>query len=72
MALALLTTLYGAFLANVFCLPLADKLKVRSQEEALTMTLCVEAAVGIAEKQNPRAIEQALQSFIAPKLRGQS
>ena len=69
MALALLTTLYGAFLANVFCLPLADKLKVRSQEEALTMTLCVEAAVAIAEKQNPRTIEQALQSFIAPKLR---
>jgi chemotaxis protein MotA len=70
MALALLTTLYGAFLANVLCLPLADKLKVRSQDEVLSMTLCLEATVGIADKQNPRVIEQALQSFVAPKLRG--
>jgi chemotaxis protein MotA len=69
MALALLTTLYGALVSNVFCLPLADKLKVRSQEEVLAMTLCTEAIVGIAQGDNPRAIEQALTSFIAPKLR---
>lgn len=69
MAVALLTTLYGSLLANVFCLPLADKLKVRSQEEVLSMTVCLEGVIGIAQGNNPGSIDQQLKSFISPKLR---
>jgi len=69
MALALLTTLYGAFLANVVFLPLADKLKVRSKEERLCMSLCVEAAVAVAEGLNPSSLDQHLEGFLAPTAR---
>ena len=69
MALALLTTLYGALIANVLCLPLADKLKVRSEQEVLSMTLCLEGVIAIAERSNPSAIGRQLNVFISPKLR---
>ena len=69
MAVALLTTLYGAMLANVICLPLADKLKVRSQEEALSMMVCLEGVLGMVNGENPNQISQKLKSFLAPKLR---
>jgi chemotaxis protein MotA len=69
MALALLTTLYGALIANVFCLPLADKLKVRSEQEQLAMHVCLEGVMGIAQGLNPGALDQQLQSFIRPAAR---
>jgi chemotaxis protein MotA len=69
MAVALLTTLYGALVANVFCLPLADKLKVRAQEEQLSMRVCLEGVIGISQGVNPSSLDQQLQSFIAPKSR---
>ena len=69
MAVALLTTLYGALLANVICLPLADKLKVRSQEEALNMMVCLEGVLGMVSGENPNQISQKLKSFLTPKLR---
>lgn len=69
MALALLTTLYGALIANVFCLPLADKLKVRSQEEVLAMMLCIEGVMGIVQGEHPAAIGHQLKAFLAPKHR---
>ena len=69
MALALLTTLYGALIANVFCLPLADKLKVRSQEEMLAMMLCIEGVMGIVQGEHPAAIGHQLKAFLAPKHR---
>lgn len=65
MALALLTTLYGAILANVFCLPMADKLKVRSEQEQLTMVLCIEGVLGLARGINPKALNQQLAVFLA-------
>ena len=69
MALALLTTLYGALIANVFCLPWAEKLKVRSEQEVLSMTLCLEGVIAITERRNPSAIGRQLNVFISPKLR---
>ena len=69
MAVALLTTLYGALIANVVCLPLADKLKIRSKEEALTMSICLEGVIGMVQGDNPNSIDQSLKAFIAPKLR---
>lgn len=69
MALALLTTLYGALLSNAFFLPLADKLKLRSQQEQLSMMLCIEAVIGLTKGINPRTLEQQLGAFLAPRLR---
>ncbi len=69
MAIALLTTLYGSLLANVFCLPLADKLKVRSAEEQLSMHVCLEGVIGIVQGDHPGSIDEKLKAFIAPKLR---
>ncbi len=69
MAVALLTTFYGAVIANVVCTPLAGKLKMRSQAEVLQKTLIIEGMQSILSGENPRIMEQKLHSFIAPKLR---
>jgi chemotaxis protein MotA len=69
MAVALLTTLYGALIANVVCIPLADKLTVRSREEVLAMNICFEGVVCLAQGDNPNAIDQKLKAFLAPKAR---
>ena len=69
MALALLTTLYGAVIANVFCLPMADKLQIRSQEELLSMQVCLEGVLGITDGLNPKSLDEQLKSFISPKSR---
>ena len=47
MAIALLTTLYGAMLGNMFALPIADKLLLRSQEERDIKMLLIDAVGGI-------------------------
>lgn len=69
MAVALLTTLYGAVLANVFCAPMAGKLKNRAASEALMKSLIIEGMQSILSGENPRIMEQKLHAFIAPKLR---
>ncbi|MEE4241894.1 MAG: MotA/TolQ/ExbB proton channel family protein [Desulfopila sp.] len=69
MAVALLTTFYGAVIANVVCMPMAGKLKMRSEAELLTKTLIIEGMQSILSGENPRIMEQKLHAFIAPKLR---
>lgn len=69
MAVALLTTFYGAVIANVFCTPMAGKLRLRSEAELLTKTLIIEGMQSILSGENPRIMEQKLHAFIAPKLR---
>jgi chemotaxis protein MotA len=69
MAVALLTTLYGALLANLAALPLADKLKVRSTEETLNMQVCLEGVLGIVQGEHPASIDEKLKAFISPKQR---
>jgi chemotaxis protein MotA len=64
MAVALLTTLYGAVIANAFALPLADKLELRSQEEKTNRTLILETISGIQEGMNPRVLEELLKAFL--------
>jgi len=70
MAVALLTTLYGAFFANVICLPIAFKLSVRAGEEKLNQSLVLDGIVGIADGQNPRVIEGVLKNYLAASKRG--
>lgn len=69
MAVALLTTFYGAVMANMLFLPLAGKLKNASAKEILTNELIMEGILAINNGDNPRVLEQKLHAFIEPKLR---
>lgn len=68
MAVAMITTFYGALMANLFFIPMSDKLKIRSEEEILNMTLLFEGVVSIREGEHPRLMEDKLSVY----LRGQS
>lgn len=69
MAVALLTTLYGAVLATMVALPIADKLSVRSAEENTRKSLIIDALLGIQAGQNPRVIESMLETYLPPSKR---
>lgn len=69
MAIALLTTLYGALLANTTFIPLAGKLKARSSEEILIKEVAIEGVMSIQSGDNPRILEQKLLAFLAPSIR---
>jgi chemotaxis protein MotA len=69
MAVALLTTLYGAVMAHLVCLPIADKLALRSEEEERNRKLIIEGVLGILKGLNPRVMEEFLQTFLPPKER---
>ncbi len=69
MAVALLTTFYGAVLANVIFLPLAKKLEVRSEEDLLYMAIMLEGVISIQRGDHPAVLKEKLQSFLAPALR---
>lgn len=64
MAVALLTTLYGAIIANVVFLPLADKLALRSAEEVLAKTIVIKGVMAIQAGDNPRVVESKLKTFL--------
>ena len=70
MAIALLTTFYGAMLANIVGMPVAGKLQLRSADEALAMKLTLEGVLAIAAGDNPRIVENKLNSYLSPKNRG--
>ncbi|GAB4553709.1 MAG: MotA/TolQ/ExbB proton channel family protein [Phycisphaerales bacterium] len=69
MAAALLTTMYGAIMANVLFLPLADKLKVKDADEMLIKTIIVKGVMSIQSGDNPRVVEQKLMTFLPPAQR---
>lgn len=69
MAVALLTTLYGAVLANVAFIPAAGKLKVRTASELLIKEIIIEGILSIQSGDNPRVVEQKLKAFISPGAR---
>ena len=71
MATALLTTLYGALIANLFCIPLAGKLETRSKEEVMIRDLMIAGLVSLVDGQPPRNMEERLVAFISPKSRPQ-
>ncbi len=64
MAIALLTTLYGAVIANAFASPLADKLTLIAAYEKRNKSLILESISAIQEGTNPRVMKQLLDSFI--------
>ncbi len=64
MAVALLTTLYGAMLANMIAIPIADKLKLRMGEEERIKSMVIDALLAIQAGQNPRVIETMLRTYL--------
>ena len=64
MAVALLTTLYGAIIANAMCGPISDKLKLRAGEEAMVKSLVIDALLAIQGGQNPRVIDSMLRNYL--------
>ncbi len=71
MAVALLTTLYGAVLANMVFNPLAAKLERNSTEEAALMNVYMLAAASIGRQENPRRLETLINTQLAPAKRVQ-
>jgi chemotaxis protein MotA len=69
MAVAMITTLYGAVMANLFAIPFAEKLGFLHKEELLVMEITVRGIMAIQSGDNPRVIEQKLNTFLAPKQR---
>lgn len=66
MAVALLTTLYGAVIANLVCIPLAGKLETRSQEEVMIRELMISGLTSLVDGLPPRVMEERMLSFLAP------
>jgi len=63
-AVALLTTFYGAVMANAFFLPLAGKLESRSREEVMIREMVTEGVMAIQSGDSPRIVEEKLKSFL--------
>jgi chemotaxis protein MotA len=64
MAMALLGTLYGAAFANVICLPITDKLTIRSSQELLRKELILHGVLGIQAGDSPTALKTKLLAFL--------
>lgn len=69
MAVALITTLYGAIVANVFFSPFAEKLGIMSRNEQLSMEIAIRGVMAIQSGESPRAIDQKLQTYLPAKQR---
>ena len=69
MAIALLTTMYGAIISNVLFGPIAKKLKSISDKELLTKRMIIEGIMAIQSGDNPRIVNHKLSVFLSPKFR---
>jgi len=69
MGMAMITTIYGCLLANIFFLPFGNKLQKRSDEEVLCKQIVIEGVISIVNGDNPKAIQEKLVSYIPPSMR---
>ncbi len=69
MAIALLTTLYGALIANLIAIPIADKLAIRSQQERIKKTIILQSVLSILRGEHPRIMDELLEAYVPTKLR---
>jgi chemotaxis protein MotA len=69
MAVALLATLYGALVANLFCLPIADKLHVKLVEEEINRTLIIDGILMIRDSKSPTLVREMLLAYLPEKHR---
>lgn len=68
LGLALITTFYGALLANLIFIPVANKLDARNDAELLIRSIMLEGILSIQSGDNPRLVEEKLKAFLSPKL----
>jgi chemotaxis protein MotA len=71
MAVALLTTLYGAVIANLVALPVADKLTAKLAVEEINQTLIIDGIMSIREGKSPNIIREMLVAYLPEKQRGE-
>ncbi|HOB22825.1 MAG TPA: flagellar motor protein PomA, partial [Bacillota bacterium] len=57
---------YGALIANLICIPIASKLRVRSSEEILLKEVIIEGILSIQAGENPRIVREKLEAFLSP------
>jgi len=69
MATALLATFYGAVVANLFCLPLADKLHLKLVDEEVNRTLIIDGILMIREGKSPTLVREMLLAYLPEKHR---
>lgn len=69
MAVALITTFYGALLANMICIPLSLKLKGQTSEEMMEKTIMLEGILSLQAGENPRIVEWKLLAYLDPDSR---
>ena len=66
MSIALLTTYYGAIMANFLALPIADKLRSQHSSEALIKSIVLKGVMAIQSGDNPRIVQQKLMIYLPP------
>ncbi len=69
MSVALLTTFWGVLMGYLIFLPIAGKLKRRSDEEAFINQIIIEGVLSIQAGENPMIMEGKLKAYLAPHLR---
>jgi chemotaxis protein MotA len=66
-AVAFVATIYGVASANLFFLPCAGKLRIKTRERQVVQEMTLEAILSIVEGVNPRALEMQLRRYMSPK-----
>ena len=69
MAAALLATFYGAALANLLCLPIADKLQLKLHDEDINRTLIIDGVLMLRESKSPTLVREMLLAYLPEKHR---
>ncbi len=69
MSMALITTFYGVLIANLLFTPIANKLRLRHEEEILCKELIIEGVLSIQSGENPKFIREKLVSYLPQKFR---
>ena len=69
MGLALITTFYGVFMANMIFLPIGGKLKRKSENEMMLKNIVVEGIISIHAREHPLLIKEKLMTFVPNSLR---
>jgi chemotaxis protein MotA len=72
MGLALITTFYGVFMANMIFLPIGGKLKRRSENEMMLKSIVVEGIISIHAREHPILIKEKLMTFVPSQFRYKS
>ncbi|HVT54917.1 MAG TPA: MotA/TolQ/ExbB proton channel family protein [Xanthobacteraceae bacterium] len=71
MAVALLATLYGAVVANILCLPVADKLGLKLHDEETNRTLIIDGVMMLRESKSPQIVREMLEAYVPEQHRSE-